>query len=141
MTTTHTIPGLDIEIQRTDAEGRAVLLKQEFGGNVHQVELQELHVRWLAQQLGILETCSLQRALGRSLEMAGNLRRLLQITSDLGHEDLDIELAHAVELVGFLEFICEGFQGQHAPASQAASTAAPKTEHETGELFAGGARK
>lgn len=139
--TTHTIPGLDIEIQGTHAEGRAVLLKQEFGGNVHQVELQELHVRWLAQQLGILEACNLQRALGRSLEMACNLRRLLQITSDLGHEDLDIELAHAVELTDFLEFICTGFRGPHAPVSQAVSTAAPKTANETGELFAKGAKQ
>ncbi|WP_062469174.1 hypothetical protein [Variovorax boronicumulans] len=141
MTTTYTIPGLDIEIQGTHAEGRAVLLKQEFGGNVHQVELQELHVRWLAQQLGILETCNLQRALGRSLEMASKLCRLLQITNDLGHEDLDIELAHAVELVDFLEFICDGFRDQHAPALQEVNTAALKTTSETGELFAEGVKQ
>ena len=141
MTTAHTIPGLDIEIQGTDAEGRAVLLRQEFGGNLHQVELHELHVHWLAQQLGILETCNLQHALGRSLEIASKLRRLLQITNDLGHEDLDIELAHAVELTDFLEFICTGFRGPHALASQAVSTAAPQTANETGELFAEGASK
>ncbi|MCY1372401.1 hypothetical protein D9M69_596030 [compost metagenome] len=98
-------------------------------------------MRWLAEQLGILDACNLQRALGRSLEMASNLRRLVQIVNDLGHEDLDIELAHSVELVNFLEFICDGFRGQPAPTSQATATPTPRTANETGELFAEGARK
>ncbi len=141
MTTTHTIPGLDIDIQESQGPARAVLLRQEFGGNVHQVELQDMHVRWLAQQLGILEACNLQCALGRSLKMARNLLRLLQITNDLGNEDLDIELTHSAELVNFLEFVCEGFRGQPAPVPQATTTPASRTANETGELFAEGARK
>lgn len=144
--TTQTIPGLDIEIQGSSAEGRAVLLQQEFGGTVHQVELQEVHVRWLAEKFGAADTAGLQRALLRIEAMANELHRNLEISHGYGQEDLTTELSLSKPLVDFLEFVCDGFRELPESAAQASTTAAakpgaPGTASNTGELFAEGNRK
>lgn len=134
MTTTQTIPGLVVEFPESPAEEQTVLLQQEFGGSVHQVELHKLHVRMLAERLGIVPTVTaeaadmlstsvgqsmrfasergqLQRALLRIESMAEQLHENLRSAHDNGHEDLTVELGQAVALVDFVEFFCESYRG------------------------------
>lgn len=146
MTSTHTIPGVEIELQGDQTAGRSVLLKQEFGGTVHQVELQEVHVRWLAEKFGAADTAGLQRALLRIEAMARELHKNLEITHGYGQEDLTTELSLSQPLVDFLAFVCDGFRelpesAAQTPAAPAAKPAGPRTATKTGELFAEGSRK
>ena len=136
---TRTIPGLAIEFQDTQGGARSVLLKQEFGGTVHQVELHELHARWLAQQLDAVGTSDLQRALLHVEGLTRELHENLKLVHDSGHEDLTNELAQAVALVDFVEFICTGFRPQHLRAPQAANPSTATTANQAGDLFAEGA--
>ncbi|MDM0007887.1 hypothetical protein QTI51_24650 [Variovorax sp. J22G73] len=133
MTTAQNIPGLVIEFPESTAAEQTVLLQQEFGGSVHQVELHKLHVRMLAERLGIVPTVTaeaadmlstsvgqsmrfasergqLQRALLRIESMAEQLHENLRITHDNGHEDLTVEIGQAVALVDFVEFFCESYR-------------------------------
>ncbi|ADU36939.1 hypothetical protein [Variovorax paradoxus] len=131
--TNHTIPAVEIEIQETQGAARAVLLKQEFGGNVHQVELQDVHVRWLAERMGIVPTVTaeaasmisinfgqatkfaseghrLRLAIQRAHRISQKVLQLVQTAEEKGHEDLTLEVASATELVDFLKFVCDGFE-------------------------------
>ncbi|WP_422085433.1 hypothetical protein [Variovorax sp.] len=150
--TSHTIHGLEIELRGSQAEGREVLLKQEFGGTIHQVELQDLHVCWLAEQLGIVAAMGaagsttpvgdpreLQRAVLRCSEMAIALLRSIEVTHGCGHEDLEPEIHRAKELSGFLTFLCTGFGPSNEPA--AAQPAASQPSNSPGGLFAEGSEQ
>lgn len=133
MTTTQSIPGLVIEFPESPAEEQTVLLQQEFGGSIHQVELHRLHVRMLAEKLGIVPTVTaeaadmlststgqsmrfasergqMQRALLHVESMADRLLENLRVTDEKGHEDLAVEIGQAVALVDFVNFFCESFR-------------------------------
>lgn len=140
---THTILGVEIEVQSEHANGPTVLLKQEWGGTVHQVEVHELHLRWLAQRLGDPSMAGMQRTLLRCWDMATALQRDLKLTADFGREDLDLELARTVELVDFLAFICADFKEQNDTSvrSMELPVARPRPAKPVGDLFAQGANQ
>lgn len=140
---TYTILGVEIEVQSEHANGPTVLLKQEWGGTVHQVEVHELHLRWLAQRLGDSSMAGMQRALLRCWDMATALQRDLKLTADFGREDLDLELARTGELVDFLAFICADFREPDEPADgrKAPPAGNPGPTEPVGGLFAQGAKQ
>ncbi len=135
--TTLNIPGLVIDVQGSAAAGRAVLLKQVSGAGVQQVELQEIHVRLLAEKLGVVpavtaeaahmicvsfgqatrfasESRRLQSACMRASQMADRALLLVRTAAEKGNEDRSQEIASITELAGFLRFVCEGFEDEDA---------------------------
>lgn len=138
---TH-IPALSFEV--VDLAGdRGVVLKQDVGGALHQVELHEMHVSILARRLGIVpspklvaERSTLLRALVRLSGMADDLLASIQATHGLGHEDLEPEILRAQELSTFIGFLCEGFEDEAELAD--GKPVAPQPSNATGDLFAEG---
>ena len=138
---TH-IPALSFEIVDLAAD-RGVVLKQDVGGALHQVELHEMHVSILARRLGIVpcpklaaERSTLLRALVRLSGMADDLLASIQATHGLGHEDLEPEILRALDLSNFIGFLCEGFEDQADAGG--AKPVAPQPSNATGDLFAEG---
>jgi hypothetical protein len=158
--TNHTIPAVEIEVQETQGAAHAVLLKQEFGGNVHQVELQNVHVRWLAERMGIVPTVTaeaasmisinfgqatkfaaeghrLRLAIQRAHRISQKVLQLVQTAEEKGHEDLTLEVASATELVDFLKFVCDGFEYDDA-GEEVKPTPPRPSNHVPEELFGEG---
>lgn len=159
--TTYTIPAIEVEIQESQGSARAVLLKQEFGGNLNQVELQGLHVRWLAERLGIVPTVTaeaasmisinfgqltkfaaeghrLRLAIQRAHRISQKVLQLVEAAEEKGHEDLALEIASATELVDFLKFVCDGFE--YDDAGEELKPEPPRPSNHVPEgLFEGGA--
>lgn len=123
------------------AGSRSLLLSQDAGGRPQSIELHPLHVGLLADKLGLrdLEIERLHRALLRSWEMSARVQKLLQISASHGQEDLEQEVAHAIELVDFLAFICVEFDEKYGPLPQV-TDAPTRPASPAGDLFEEGAR-
>ena len=140
MSAETTLSALSIKV--LDRAGtRSLLLSQEAGGRSHSIELHSLHVGLLAKKLGLrdLEIERLHRALLRSWEMSARVQKLLQISASHGQEDLEQEVAHAIELVDFLAFICVEFDEKYGPLPRV-TDAPTRPASPAGELFEEGAR-
>lgn len=134
------LPALSVEV-REHAGTRSLLLSQEAGERSQSIELHPLHVGLLADKLGLrdLEIERLHRALLRSWEMSARVQKLLQISASHGQEDLEQEVAHAIELVDFLAFICVEFDEKYGPLPQV-TNGSTRPASPAGDLFEEGAR-
>ena len=108
------IPELNIE---RDECGGCLLLEQDSGGNVDRVALHPIHVRYLAEQMGLVPTsdpegakkiAALERRLRMLKDRISHLADYLSNHSDHSHADLTYELIYATATADLAdEFVAE----------------------------------
>ena len=137
-------------VQVTGNADRTLTVEQEQFGNLQRVALHAVHVRFMAEQLGLLPALSvgapadrpfdeqapvlladrgrMVRALLRVRLMSSELAQSLDFIANRSDEDLSHSVGQAGELSDFVAFICEDFErAQHAPASPPVSTSTSNT--------------
>ncbi len=135
--TTERIPELKIE---HDPETNTLMLEQEWSGNVDRIELHPLHVRLMAEKIGLLSprdngyhpsAATLTRRLLVLRERINHLAKHLALYSDHDHADLDYETDYANATSDIAIEFCADF----APARvEPGSTLGAETPPETGPL-------
>lgn len=108
---------LTIPCVRIEADGDEILIEQDLGGDIHRVSLHSLHVRYMAEQLGLVATSdptATQRidALSRRLRvLRDRLDRLTDYLlnhSDHAHADLDWEVTYCTATLDIAdEFVAD----------------------------------
>lgn len=142
---TDTIPQLNIEV----LPGGLIRLENESMGDSYVVDIHEVHLRHIAEKMGLIAEVSasdaelLRTERGRVAALERTLdrykRALLAIKvraeqlhdnifncSQRGHEDLGIEVAQSAALADFAEFVCIEFEDDftaNGPANNAADHA------------------
>ncbi len=127
---TDTIPHLNIEV----LPGGLIRLENESMGDSYAVDIHPMQLRHIAEKTGLIAEVSatdaelLRTERGRIAGMERTLTRykraLLDIKvrteqlhdnilsiSQLGHEDLGIEVAQSAALADFAEYVCIEFEG------------------------------
>lgn len=112
------IDGLAFEI-----EGDQIMLEQDGGcGEVDRIAVHPIHLRYLAESLGLVSAVSAsgeellrdlsryKRALLMIRERAAQLHNNIYGLSQLGHEEMGIEVAQSAALADFAEHICVEFE-------------------------------
>lgn len=146
---TDNIPALSIE--RND-DG-TITLEQDWCGNVDRVAVHPLHLRFIAERMGLVREVSASEAdmvrtvatVKRRMLLLQNrvkhLHEMLLIVAGAGREDLDYELTHCgatLDLLDeFVEDLAEPVTQSHAESHQvtpAASSEIPKMDPEQFKL-------
>jgi hypothetical protein len=105
----------------TDENGQFIILKQESCGNSDTVAIHPMHLRYMAEKLGLVETCEPQA--GKTIAM---LKRLLLVLhkrieflqeylanhSDHKHADLSYEVTYATATLEIADEFCAEFEVQ-----------------------------
>lgn len=121
---TDNIPGLSIEAN----DDGTLTLQQDWSGNVDRVAVHPVHVRHLAERLGLIREASacdadnlrtagelqrdndrMRRNLLQIREQALELQKFMATLSDWQHADLSSELERVNNLVGLLDMACGDF--------------------------------
>jgi hypothetical protein len=110
----HTIP--DLKIERDDQSG-CILLEQDSGGNIDRVALHPLHVRFLAEQCGLVDTsdpealkivATLKRRFRLLRDRIDHLTDSLAKNKDFDRADINYEVTYAVATADIAdEFVAE----------------------------------
>lgn len=129
------IPGLKIEAN----DDGTLTLEQDWCGNVDRVAVHAVHVRHLAERLGLIASTTADKSVSELQRDADRLKRnmlrvrehalALQIDfaehADWKHADLSDSMAAINGLVGLLDMACDDFAdeyGAHPPEPQAQTT-------------------
>lgn len=94
----------DLKIERMDDEqGTLILLEQDSGGNIDRVAVHLIHLRYMAEKFGLIETsdpegaktiATLQRRLCLLRDRLDHLGNYLTNHSDRERANLDFEIAY-----------------------------------------------
>ena len=115
----ESIPELKIE-RMADQHGTLILLEQDSGGNVDRVAIHPIHLRYLAEQFGLVETSdpggartivALQR---RFRLLQSRITHLAKWLASSEHEQagMDYAIAHAEATAAMVDEFCVDMGGQ-----------------------------
>lgn len=113
------IPELKIE-RIADQHGTLILLEQDNGGNVDRVAIHPLHLRYMAEQFGLVPTsdpdgartiATLQRRLRLLRDRIDHLSDWLANHSDSERADLTYEMTYANATSDIANEFCAGMGG------------------------------
>ena len=126
---TNIITDLKIELMDDNIGDGLILLEQDNGGNVDRVAIHPLHLRFMAEKWGLVETSdpkanktitTLTRRLNVLRARIDHLAHWLANHSDSKHADLSYEQTYATATADIADEFCAELVGVQA------STAAPK---------------
>lgn len=128
------IPELSIETM-SDEQGSFILLEQDSSGNIDRVAIHAIHLRYMAEKFGLVETsdpqvartiAKLTRQIRALNERVGHLAYYLVNHSDHKHADLDYERTYAMATADIAAEFCIDLDGTDPPpvSSQARSSLA-----------------
>ena len=113
------IPDLKIELMNDGQGDGLILLEQDSGGNLDRVAIHPVHLRYMAEKWGLVESsdpraqktiATLQR---RMLLLRGRIDHLgeyLALHSDSRHADLSYEQTYATATADIAEEFCADFE-------------------------------
>jgi hypothetical protein len=112
-------------------KGQFIILSQDGGGNTETVAIHEIHLRYMAEKLGLIEKSDLQikttiatlqrRLLSLRARMAA-LHDYLVNNSDHKHADLTYEVTYATATLDLADEFCAEFECAGEPSEASAST-------------------
>lgn len=121
--TSDQIPGLTIEQVGDDSGVSLIVLEQEGGGSTDRVALHPIHLRYLAEKFGLVESSDVQAqktiaTLRRRLLMlngrVAHLAHYLADFSDHEHADLMYEMTYARATADLSAECCAEFEQEGA---------------------------
>lgn len=121
------IPELKIELM-DDTAGSLILLEQDSCGNIDRVAIHPIHLRYMAEKMGLIETSDptahktiamLTRRLLLLRDRMDNLHNYLVNHSDHKHADLSYEVTYATACVDLADEFCAELDDTLAPPSNA----------------------
>ena len=133
MTMNDNIPELKIELM-DDTEGSLILLEQDSGGNLDRVAIHPIHLRYMAEKFGLIETSDpqaqktiamLTRRLLLLRDRMDNLHNYLVNHSDHKHADLSYEVTYATACVDLAEEFCAELEDVSTPCDTTPSQPTP----------------
>lgn len=122
------IPGVKIE---ANSDG-TLTLEQDWSGNIERVSLHPVHVRYLAEQFGLIEAgdskaavtiATLQRRMTGLRERIDDLAEWIAKFSDHEHADLSHEMTLVAALADLAGEWCAEFEAPGALATEGRSAA------------------
>jgi len=123
MTIEHdNIPELNIE-RMEDKQGSLILLEQDSGGNLDRVAIHPIHLRYMAEKFGLIETsdpkaaktiATLQRRMVGLRDRIDSLTDWMARHSDHKHADLSYETTQLQALRDLAREWCHDFDGEQA---------------------------
>lgn len=114
------IPELKIEMMADGTGDGLILLEQDSGGNLDRVAIHPIHLRYMAEKFGLLETSDpqaqktiamLTRRLLVLRDRMDNLHNYLVNHSDHKHADLSYEVTYATACVDLADEFCADLEG------------------------------
>lgn len=112
------IPDLKIELM-DDAQGDGlILLEQDSGGNIDRVAIHPIHLRYMAEKMGMVGTsdpqalktiATLQRRMVALRYRIDTLHHYLVNHSDHKHADLSYEVTYATACIDLADEFCAEF--------------------------------
>lgn len=112
----ESIPDLKIELM-DDSKASLILLEQDSGGNIDRVAIHPIHLRYMAEKMGLVESsdpqaaktiATLTRRLHSLRDRIEHLHDYLVNHSDHKHGDLSYEVTYATACIDIAEeFCCE----------------------------------
>ena len=112
------IPDLKIELM-DDAQGDGlILLEQDSGGNIDRVAIHPIHLRYMAEKMGMVGTsdpqalktiATLQRRMVALRDRIDTLHHYLVNHSDHKHADLSYEVTYATACIDLADDFCAEF--------------------------------
>lgn len=121
-----TIPELKIEFMADGMGDGLILLEQDSCGNVDRVAIHPIHLRYMAEKIGLVETSDPQAArtiatLTRRLlalnERIQHLDYWLRTVSDSAHANLDYEQSYAEATADIAREFCADFDSVELDAN------------------------
>jgi hypothetical protein len=137
-------PDLKIELMDDGTGDGLILLEQESSGNVDRVAIHPIHLRYMAEKLGLVATSdpaaqrtitTLARRLVLLRDRIDHLGSYLANHSDHRHADLSYECTYATATADIAEEFCidlDLLAPQAPPPAPSASSEIPKIEPEAG---------
>jgi len=125
------IPELKIEFMADDTGDGLILLEQDSCGNIDRVAIHPIHLRYMAEKMGLIETsdptahktiATLTRRLLLLRDRIGNLHNYLVNHSDHRHADLSYEVTYATACIDLAEEFCAELDEVDPPCAHAADT-------------------
>jgi hypothetical protein len=122
------IPDLKIELVNDGIGDGLILLEQDSCGNVDRVAIHPLHLRYMAEKLGLVETSDpqaqktiamLTRRLHVLRKRIDHLANWLVTHSDSKHADLSYEQDYAIATADIADEFCIELDGSMLSASEA----------------------
>ena len=116
------IPELNIE-RMDDKQGSLILLEQDSGGNLDRVAIHPIHLRYMAEKFGLIETsdpkaaktiATLQRRMVNLRDRIESLADWMARHSDHKHADLSYETTQLQALQDLAREWCHDFDGEQA---------------------------
>jgi hypothetical protein len=113
------IPELKIEQMKDDIGEGLILLEQDSGGNIDRLAIHPIHLRYMAEKFGLIDTsdpqavktiATLKRRLIVLRDRINHLADLLTIQSDQAHANLDYEMTYANAMADIASEFCEGIE-------------------------------
>jgi hypothetical protein len=115
------IPDLKIERMDDGIGDGLIILEQDNGGNVDRVAIHRLHVRYLAEKFGLIETsdpqaartiATLERRIRLLRDRIDHLGDWLTNHPDREHADLDYEITYIEATSHLADEFCADMEGQ-----------------------------
>ena len=112
------IPDLKIELMN-DSHGSLILLEQDSGGNIDRVAIHPIHLRYMAEKMGLLESSdptaqktivTLQRRMGALRDRIESLADWMAQYSDHRHADLSHETTQLNAMADLSREWCHDFE-------------------------------
>lgn len=135
------IPELKIE-RMDDGHGDGlILLEQDSGGNIDRVAIHPIHLRYMAEKMGLIETsdptaqktiATLQRRMVLLRDRIDNLHSYLVNHSDHKHADLSYEVTYATACIDLADEFCADLVDTVKPSNATETQIAPA--HTNGQL-------
>ena len=131
------IPDLKIELLE-DSQGRLIVLEQDSCGNLDRVAIHPLHLRYLAEKFGLIETsdptaqktiATLQRRMVALRDRIENVADWMTKYSDHKHADLSHETTQLDAMADLAREWCHDFDNEESePPGNATVTPQPLTQ-------------
>jgi hypothetical protein len=127
------IPDLKIE-SINDENGHLFLLEQDGGGNIHRVAIHAIHIRLLAEKMGLVQTsdpqaakaiATLQRRMTALRDRIEFLQGYLANHSDHEHADLTFEMTYATATLDLADEFCLEFEEQQCNGQSPSAISQP----------------
>ncbi|MDR3453815.1 MAG: hypothetical protein P4L96_13645 [Rhodoferax sp.] len=124
------IPALKIERMDDGIGDGLILLEQDSGGNIDRVAIHPVHLRYLAEKMGLVETsdpqalktiAKLQRRMLLLRDRIEHLSYWLHSLSDFKHADLSYEQAHVAGTEDMADEFCADFADKKVEAASTLS--------------------
>ena len=112
------IPDLKIELMDDGRGDGLTLLEQDSGGNIDRVALHPIHLRYMAEKMGLVGTsdpqaaktiATLQRRMVLLRDRIDTLHHYLVNHSDHKHADLSYEVTYATACIDIADEFCADF--------------------------------